>query len=100
MGNCDKCRRPVPMNNDAVNLDSIVSGEPMIMLFAGSRHLLPIIEDGQVVCEGSPSRAQYIEGQARDKRPEYPYRPEYEGRIRVAYAQMQQEAMAENADLN
>lgn len=64
----------------------------MTALFAIPRHLLPVVEDGKVVCEGSPSRAQYIEGQPRDPRGSlYPYDETIEAQRRAAYASMQQE---------
>lgn len=33
-----------------------------------SRHLFPVVIGGVKLCEGSPSRAQYLEGQPRDSR--------------------------------
>lgn len=86
---CDKCGRKVPISNDATLFTGILTGEPIIMLFAYGRHLLPIIEDGKVVCEGSPSRAQYIAGQPRDPRPEYAYEPKLEWVYRMVYEVMQ-----------
>jgi hypothetical protein len=51
-----------------------------------NRHLLPVVDGkGKIICEGSPSRAQYLEGQPRDKRKEFPYH-EADGQwIRRAY---------------
>ncbi len=40
-----------------------------------SRHFLPVYRNSQLICEGFPSRTQYIKGQPRDERPEYPYGP-------------------------
>lgn len=88
MMKCDKCGKHVPSNNDAAIFAAYAANDPTIMLFGSPRHLLPIIEDGKVVCEGSPSRAQYLEGQPHDPRPEYKYRPEHEARFRAAYEQM------------
>lgn len=85
--NCDKCGKPVPPKNDAVNLmlvmESTSSDLALAYIFASPRHLLPT-ED----CAGSPSRAQYLEGQPRDTRG-YPYSAEAEAEVRAAYAHMQ-----------
>ncbi len=89
--NCDKCGHDVPRNNDAVELEAILGGNPLVILGHRPRHLLPVQENGEVVCEGSPSRAQYLEGQPRDTRG-YKYFPEREQAIREAYAQLQEEA--------
>lgn len=83
MRDCDKCGRFVPSNNDAVELGLIMYPGSMFIIFAHSRHLLSTLH-----CEGSPSRAQYIEGQPRDDRG-YGYNLELETKIREAYAQMQ-----------
>lgn len=84
---CDKCYTPVDPANDAVRLHAQIledMGRPDEALWfqigAQPRHLLPV--EG---CEGSPSRAQYLEGQARDPRPEYPYIETLEERVRTAY---------------
>lgn len=84
---CDKCHRKVSPENDASVLD-LKTG---IALLHNPRHLLPVIVEDVVVCEGSPSRAQYIDGQRRDKRSRYQYRTEYEDQFRAAYAEMQRE---------
>jgi hypothetical protein len=81
---CDKCGKPVPPENDAANLD--VTLGYVAAIFAQPRHLLPTDD-----CEGSPSRAQYIEGQPKDTRSQYPYENYWEKRIRRAYAHMQVE---------
>lgn len=83
---CDKCGREVESKNDATRLDFFLGN--ILAFLAIPRHLLPVVEDGELVCEGSPSRAQYLEGQARDKRASYPYREEYEGVIRKAYTKL------------
>lgn len=46
---CDKCGQPVLPREDAVILDAIQYGEPLLMLFNQPRH---------ITC--SPSRAQYV----------------------------------------
>lgn len=86
---CDKCGRVVERNNDAVIIDGEVNGFTLAHLMS-SRHFLPVIEDGKVVCPGSPSRAQYIEGQPRDSR-DYSYDPRAEPLYRAAYAKLQVE---------
>lgn len=88
---CDKCHTDVPPSNDATLLDAILMDEPMLAFISVPRHLLPVIVDGTQVCEGSPSRAQYLEGQSRDTRTAYPYDPDREEPIRAAYAALQEE---------
>lgn len=84
--NCDKCSTPVPSTNDAGLLDALLQREPILAFTLPPRHLLPVEQDGETVCPGSPSRAQYLEGQPRD--PRYPYRPEAEAPYRQAYAEL------------
>lgn len=92
---CDKCGRRVPSDNNAVYFDAALGNMPPEgILFAVSRHLLPVVEDGVVICTGSPSRAQYVEGQPRDPRAAFAYNPAKEGTYRAAYRKMQQEARA------
>jgi hypothetical protein len=79
---CDKCGKEVPDENNASLLDIYLGDYRAI--FAQPRHLLPTDD-----CEGSPSRAQYIEGQPKDTRSEYPYESYWEVRTRAAYEQMQ-----------
>ena len=95
---CDKCGRAVPYENDATVFDFKMGN--VGAMFATPRHFLPVVENGVVVCEGSPSRAQYIEGQPRDKRISYQYKPECEAPFRAVYAEMQHEAAAQVAHLN
>lgn len=84
---CDKCGKPVPDNNNASVLEIYLGHFSAI--FATPRHLLPT-ED----CEGSPSRAQYLEGQPKDTRAEYPYEKYWEIQVRAAYETMQQQELA------
>lgn len=92
---CDKCGRPVDPSNNVARLDFLCGY--LMAFMAIPRHFLPFEENGVVVCEGSPSRAQYIEGQPRDKRASYPYKQELESSIREAYSQMLLEsAMSQN----
>lgn len=86
---CDKCGLLVERCNDAVVIHSIAYNEPMTLLFYRSRHFMPVVaDDGTVLCEGSPSRAQYIEGQPGDKRG-YAYDTSMEYLWRAAYASVQ-----------
>ena len=82
---CDKCGKKVPPSNDVARFEMIFTSDPAFVLMP-SRHLLPT--EG---CEGSPSRAQYIEGQPRDKRSAYPYQPQFEAAIRAVWSEMQRE---------
>lgn len=90
--NCDKCGRDVPRNNDATEFEAIITGYPVVILLNKARHLLPVFEGGEKVCEGSPSRAQYLEGEPRDTRG-YSYKPENEDLYRRAYATLLQETL-------
>jgi hypothetical protein len=88
---CDKCGGNVPRDNDARLLERViysVNSEFYVLLVRATRHLLPVIENGVVVCKGSPSRAQYIKGQPRDPRAEYSYLPEWEEFYRAAYDEL------------
>jgi hypothetical protein len=89
MTDCDKCRIPVPPRNDASLLEAILT-DPMVALVFPSRHLLPVVVGGEQICEGSPSRAQYLEGQPRDSRGD-PYVPEREPAVRAAYVKLLEE---------
>jgi hypothetical protein len=80
VGTCDKCGRRVPFENS-----SFAVAHEAGLILRSDRHFLPITENGVTVCEGSPSNAQYIEGQPRDIRPEYPYLEEREAEVREAY---------------
>jgi hypothetical protein len=88
MFTCDKCGRPVGPRNDAVRLQFVLQTghlpHPIDQLVYGARHLLPI--GG---CEGSPSRAQYLEGQPRDTRG-YPLVAANVGSWRRAYRRLWQ----------
>jgi hypothetical protein len=83
--NCDKCGKPVSRDNDAVRIEAIASGNSLLLLLANPRCFLPT-ED----CEGSPSRAQYIEGQPRDTRG-YQYNQTLEARYRQALKELIEE---------
>lgn len=88
MSKCDKCKTDVPVTNDATIFDAILTGNPFYGL-AISRHLLPVFDGETMICSGSPSRAQYIEGQPRDERSAYAYFPELELERRRAYEALQ-----------
>mgnify|MGYP000906795837 CR=1 FL=1 len=66
---CDKCGGDVPASNDASMFDAYATENPL-MILNGSRHLFPVEDPvtGEQLCEGSPSRVQYLEGQPRDER--------------------------------
>ncbi len=82
---CDKCHTEVPANNDATIVEAYAFNSPLTVLFNYSRHFLPVYDDrGNMICEGSPSRAQYIDGQPKDTRG-YEYNPEYEEAWRRGY---------------
>lgn len=90
---CYKCGRECPPDNDASIFDAILLDEPLAVLYSHACHLLPVYaENGVQLCIGSPSRAQYIEGQARDQRPEYAYKNEQEEPHRVAYTELLRQA--------
>jgi len=87
---CDKCGKPVHPRNNVYYIDLAAFPNPIVELvvaFTGvpGRHFLPV--DG---CEGSPSRAQYIEGQPRDTRGYGYHKEEYEQAYRAGYAAVQQ----------
>jgi hypothetical protein len=84
---CNKCGELVPPHNDIRWLEAIRSGNAMFLFFK-ARHCLPVIRDGVVACPGSPSRAQYLEGQPRDDRG-YPYIADVEVSYRAAWVRLQ-----------
>jgi hypothetical protein len=86
MNICSKCGREVPRDNDCARLEAMINSES---IFGSSRHLLPVKEGDVVICEGSPSRAQYLSGQPRDQRAGYQYQPHLEDTYRAAYKSMQ-----------
>lgn len=84
---CDKCNQPVAPDNDAHQLMQLLGYCEDRLVFNGdpnlSRHILPT---GSY--EGSPSIAQYLEGQPRDSRESrwwVRYDPQQEIKIRAAY---------------
>jgi hypothetical protein len=83
---CSQCGKPVSENNDALMLwalaDYTKDDMEAIKFIYVSKHLLPI--DG---CNGSPSRAQYLEGQPRDSR--FPYNKQLEEKFRKAFEELQ-----------
>lgn len=85
-GDCDKCGKPVPRSNDATWVESLALGDSLVVYESGQRHFLPTPD-----CEGSPSRAQYLEGQPRDPRPGAEYDPSLERLFRGAYDRLQRE---------
>ena len=87
---CDKCGKSIEPGQCALALTMLEAYGKLPTAFEylaySTRHILPTEE-----CEGSPSRAQYLEGQPRDTR-EYPYVPEREASFRKAYAKLQEVA--------
>jgi hypothetical protein len=79
---CDKCGKPVNPHNDATIIEAVKNGRKMIVFTSQPRHFLPIPG-----CPGSPSRAQYIQGQSRD--PRSTYDSKQESAWRDAYARAQ-----------
>jgi hypothetical protein len=69
----------VAPNNDRTIIEAVVRGSRMVVAANSSRHFLPT-----PTCQGSPSAAQYIEGQPRDQRG-YPYDEAAESKWRAAY---------------
>ena len=95
MNTCTKCGQPVPPKNDALILDQIfvqLTGITKHTLHH-SRHLFPIVnETGEVICQGSASRVQYIlKGGTRDPRSTVHYNPAHEIPTREAYRRMREE---------
>ena len=89
---CPKCGQLVTLENNGALLDLIVQAHPtplLAMMVTQAFHLLPLVQEGQMVCPGSPSRAQYLRGQPRDIRPHIIYRPERRPAMQAAYAEMQ-----------
>ena len=94
---CDKCGELVPADNDMTLVIAKIPGREFIPAIWYARHFLPVRgDDGTLLCEGSPSRAQYIEGQPRDERG-YPYDPIRERLYRKAWADLQAD-VREQAD--
>ncbi len=81
--NCDKCGEVVPRYNSMMLLEEL-TGNLGAQYYETDRHLFAVEEPN---CPGSPSRAQYIEGQPRDTR-DNDYHPERETNYREAYAKM------------
>lgn len=86
---CDKCDRDVTRRNSVLILSALIEGIDLddpwsatVYLNRRDRHLLPVFENGEVICSGSPPSAQYLEGQPRDER--FPYDPKFEARWRAA----------------
>jgi len=81
-GVCDKCFQHVPSENDVVVVEMYARAS-LGLIFVISRHFMPTES-----CQGSPSRAQYIEGQPRDGRG-YSYDEKLEQRWRASYLLVQ-----------
>lgn len=84
---CHKCHCMVAPANNAVFLEIIRQNT---MILGVARHLFPVVVNGDLICEGSPSRVQYLEGQPRDTRPQGRYLSDLERPYRDAYAKLQE----------
>lgn len=62
IGLCDKCGRPVLPDHDARRVDEVILGTVGVIMaaMAEPRHLLPVVVNGIEICEGSPTRMQYL----------------------------------------
>lgn len=90
---CPKCGEFVSLDNNGALFDLIVHQAPdplVAVLVTQAFHLLPVIQEGEVICVGSPSRTQYLEGRPRDTRPQIVYKPERESAKRAAFARLQE----------
>jgi hypothetical protein len=82
-GYCDKCGELVQKNNCLLTLyEQFEEVNPWSV--GPPRHFLPTEK-----CGGSPSRAQYIEGQPKDNRG-YKYDPKMEPVYRKAFQKLQE----------
>lgn len=108
MDTCDKCGTSVLRKNDLGAVMEYI-GDPRLV--GGSplggpgtedhRHFLPVYVYGgseMLVCEGSPSRAQYLFGKLRDSREGAIYYPDQEIYWRYGFLQLQQEPTYEAWD--
>lgn len=101
---CDKCGEEVSDGNNLCVIvgiatafkDGIRSDQMIrrvineIRMQRPARHFLPVpAAEGRKPCEGSPSRAQHIEGQPPDPRG-FPYESESEPYYRAAYIKAQE----------
>ena len=87
---CIRCGKEVLPTNNAVRLDIII-GTDFSYPLESSLHLLPVVVDGETICIGSPSRAQYLKNGPRDTRSKSHYNSQKEEPVRKAYAQMQRD---------
>ncbi|MBI4414768.1 MAG: hypothetical protein HY566_00840 [Candidatus Kerfeldbacteria bacterium] len=93
---CDTCRLRVDPWNDVAMLEAVLRhlrgiGTRGILFFlygAAARHIMPVMVGDIRLCEGSPSRAQYL-GCARDPRSTYPLSEELQELYQHAYLRLQ-----------
>lgn len=98
---CDKCGERVPNHNDVVMFKSYAKIATGAACFFGqARHLLPVVRDEKVVCEGSPELAQYLEGQPRDAQPGSTYDQALEAPYRAAYAELYRDWSPDESEPN
>lgn len=90
MNICNKCGRSVEPENDVAKLETLFHEVQGCVppFYLQHRHIFTVMEGDKMVCEGSPSRAQYLEGQPRDTREDYKYNPDLEQPYREAYKEM------------
>jgi len=104
MSTCDKCGLEVQASNDASVFDIIQyrmmklgldyveedcdGWDYTYLIVSTARHLLPVKDGEKVVCPGSPSRCQYLEGHTPDERTAYKYDPAREALYRAAYKRL------------
>ncbi len=81
--NCSKCGIEVPPHNNATLLAiDMCEVDPR----ADSKHLLPVYENGQLLCVGCPSIAQYLPDQPLDTRQQFRYQNDREEFVRTHHA--------------
>ena len=104
MYSCDKCGQEIkPEHNNLcvvigvgeavdnnLHSDQYIRHHVNATLFnKPCRHFLPVYDGENLICEGSPSRAQFIEGQPRDARG-FAYTEELEKFYRTAWGKAQE----------
>lgn len=72
-GTCDKCGQVVPPWNNVSIFEYINTGGSVFNYLNLNRHFLPVVDEHNVViCEGSPSRSQYLSQGMMETRRAYP----------------------------
>ena len=86
---CKKCHRVVSADNNVLVFNLIKGGFSKPTWVVKGQHLLPVVENGKIICEGEPSITQYLEGYPRDPSLDC-YNPTFEEEIRRAFRQLQE----------